>query len=113
MLHIALHLIIPLIIALIVYPRAWKKSYLIFLSALLIDLDHLLATPIYDATRCSIGFHPLHTALPMMLYAFALLHPKTKLLGIGLCLHVILDSIDCQLTNGVWYTENIIKSNLS
>ena len=48
-----------------------------------------------------------HPATPeesaIILYAGALLHAKTRVLGIGLCVHVILDSIDCRLTNGVWY----------
>jgi len=25
--------------------------------------------------------------------------------GLGLMIHMGLDSIDCQLTNGVWFTE--------
>ena len=37
----------------------------------LIDLDHLLADPVYAPDRCSIGFHPLHTA------------PAVVLLGLG------------------------------
>ena len=34
-----------------------------------VDLDHLLAEPVYDAARCSIGFHPLHTWPAMIAYA--------------------------------------------
>ena len=73
------------------------------LVGLLIDIDHLLANPIYAIDRCSIGFHPLHTAIPIVLYGLALLHPKTRLVGIGLCVHVILDAIDCSVTSGVWF----------
>ena len=65
------------------------------LAGLLIDIDHLLADPIYDAERCSIGFHPLHTPLPIVLYTLLLLHPKTRALGIGLFLHILLDGVDC------------------
>jgi len=111
MIHIALHFIVPLALAWFVYRRTWQKAYLLLLSSLLIDLDHLLATPIYDAARCSIGFHPLHSAFPIFLYGLALFHPKTRLIGIGLCLHIILDSIDCQVTNGVWYTLSINTSH--
>ena len=71
---------------------------------MLVDLDHLLATPIYDASRCSIGFHPLHTFIPISLYFIACLVPKTRYIGIGLIIHMILDSIDCQFTNGIWFT---------
>ncbi len=73
------------------------------LAGLFIDLDHLLADPIYDPGRCSLGFHPLHTAVPIFLYVAALAHPKTRILGIGLCVHVMLDGIDCRLTTGIWY----------
>ena len=70
---------------------------------MLVDLDHLLATPIYDPSRCSIGFHPLHTLLPIITYGVLSLIPKTRYIGLGLIVHMILDSIDCQATNGVWY----------
>ena len=65
------------------------------LAGMLIDIDHLLADPIYDAERCSIGFHPLHTPLPIVIYVLLLFHPKTRPLGIGLILHIFLDSLDC------------------
>lgn len=71
---------------------------------MLVDLDHLLATPIYDPGRCSIGFHPLHTILPICFYILACFFPKTRYIGLGLVIHMILDSIDCQITNGVWFT---------
>ena len=73
------------------------------LAGLAIDLDHLLANPIYDPGRCSIGFHPLHTDLPIALYGLALFHRKTRVVGIGLCIHVILDSIDCKVSSGLWF----------
>ncbi len=77
------------------YRSAWLKSFLWMLAGLAIDVDHLLADPIYDPGRCSIGFHPLHTAVPIVLYVLALIHPKTRLLGLGLCIHILLDALDC------------------
>jgi len=74
------------------------------MSTMLVDLDHLLANPIYDPTRCSIGFHPLHTELPIIAYAVISIFPKTRLIGLGLLIHMILDSIDCKITNGIWFT---------
>ena len=73
------------------------------ISTMLIDLDHLFANPIYDPARCSIGFHPLHGFIPIAIYVLLSFHPKTRYVGIGLVIHMILDSIDCQLTNGVWF----------
>lgn len=65
------------------------------LAGLLIDLDHLLADPIYDPDRCSIGFHPLHGLLPMVAYVALALFPRTRALGVGLCVHIGLDALDC------------------
>lgn len=85
----------PLPFAVGLYKKAWLKNYALMLCGLLIDIDHLLADPIYDPERCSIGFHPLHTAIPIILYTTLLFHPKTRALGIGLCLHILLDGADC------------------
>ena len=60
MLHLALHFIVPLLIVFLSFKENWKLSYLIMIVTMLVVLDHLLASPIYDANRCSIGFHPLH-----------------------------------------------------
>jgi hypothetical protein len=65
---------------------------------MLVDIDHLLATPIYDPLRCSIGFHPLHRLLPILVYCVLSVVPKTawiRWLGLGLVLHMLLDSMDC------------------
>lgn len=104
MLHLALHLLVPLAVALLAFRGRWKSAYAIFMATMLVDLDHLLATPIYDAGRCSIGFHPLHEPWLIGLYVALCLVPKVRLVGIGLVIHMILDSIDCQVTNGVWLT---------
>ena len=104
MLHISYHFIFPAILIALFYRKAWKRSYLIIMSTILVDLDHLLANPIYDPTRCSMGFHPLHTELPILIYFVLSLFPKTRLIGLGLLIHMVLDSIDCQFTNGVWFT---------
>ncbi|MEZ7831782.1 MAG: DUF6122 family protein [Gammaproteobacteria bacterium] len=90
-----LHFLVPLPFAAGLYKKAWLKNYALMLAGLLIDIDHLLADPIYYAARCSIGFHPLHTPLPIILYVMLLAHPKTRALGIGLCLHILLDGADC------------------
>jgi hypothetical protein len=58
--HYSFHFLVPLLITFLFFRENWKKIYLIFLMSMLIDLDHLLATPIFKADRCSINFHPLH-----------------------------------------------------
>lgn len=102
MLHIVLHIAVPALVVALFFRRDWGKSYLVMIGTMLVDLDHLLANPIYDPERCSIGFHPLHSIWLIAFY-FALCFPKqSRYIGIGLMVHMVLDSIDCQLTNGVW-----------
>lgn len=110
--HILLHFIMPLLVALAFYRSPWRSAFLIMVATLLVDVDHLLATPIYDPNRCSIGFHPLHTSLPIFFYAALFLLPLiarkdrvstrlqsaarvSHLLGAGLLIHMALDWIDC------------------
>jgi hypothetical protein len=94
---------VPLVVAWLFFRTTWQRSYLIMLATMLVDIDHLLANPIYDPTRCSIGFHPLHGFLPIGIYAAMCFIPKVRLIGIGLIIHMALDSIDCFYTNGVWF----------
>ena len=61
----------------------------------MIDIDHLWADPLYDPGRCSIGFHPLHRTPAIVFYALLLLPRRTRLLAIGLLVHMGLDALDC------------------
>ena len=65
------------------------------LATMLVDLDHLVANPIFDPHRCSIGFHILHSKIAILSYFFLLFHPKTKIIGVGLLWHMITDYQDC------------------
>jgi len=95
--HYFLHLIFPVVIAFTFFRKDWKKVYLIFLTTLLVDLDHLAATPIFDPNRCSIQFHFLHTYNAMLIYIGLLFFKKPyRIIGIGLLMHMLTDAIDCQ-----------------
>ncbi|UPS91605.1 MULTISPECIES: DUF6122 family protein [unclassified Bizionia] len=95
--HYNLHFLLPLLVAFVFYRTYWLKAYLIMVATMIIDLDHLLATPIFDPNRCSINFHPLHTYWAIGLYVLLLIPKKTRLVGIGLVIHIIADSADCAL----------------
>ena len=95
MLHISLHLVVPLAVVGLFFKKDWKIAYLIMLSTMLVDLDHLLANPIYDPNRCSIGFHPLHQPWFIAFYFILSFYPKTRFIGVGLVIHMVLDAIDC------------------
>jgi len=100
MFHALLHVIVPGVLALSFWRQRWWQSWLLLLAALVIDVDHLLAEPIYDPLRCSIGFHPLHTWPALVLYLLLLGHPRTRLLAVGLVIHLGLDAGDCLLMPG-------------
>ena len=110
--HIALHFIIPILVALAFYRKHWRYAATIMIATMLVDADHLLAVPIYDPNRCSIGFHPLHTWPMLVAYALLFLMPLAvrkrqhierlgshvrflHLVGSGLLIHMALDSVDC------------------
>jgi hypothetical protein len=65
------------------------------LLGMLIDLDHVLASPVFEANRCSINFHPLHSYYIIPLYVFLLFPKKTRWIGLGLCIHILADAADC------------------
>ncbi|MDA3838672.1 MAG: DUF6122 family protein [Candidatus Delongbacteria bacterium] len=93
--HNSLHILIPGMIAWFFFRSKFKKTWVIMLAAYLIDLDHLLATPIFDPARCSIGFHPLHSYYAIGIYFILSFIPKTRIIGIGLLLHILVDLSDC------------------
>lgn len=86
---------VPAAVAWLAFRPAWRQAWLIMLATMIIDLDHLLADPVYDPARCSIGFHPLHTYPAVAAYVILALIPRTRLVGIGLLIHIALDAIDC------------------
>lgn len=93
--HYGFHFIVPLLLALLFFPKQWKKVYIIFIGAMLIDLDHLMAIPIFDPKRCSIGFHPLHSYYAIAGYILLSFFSKTRIIGLALLWHIITDQIDC------------------
>lgn len=64
---------------------------------MLVDLDHLFATPIFDSNRCSVGFHYLHSYIAIGIYSISLFFKKTRIIAIGLLFHMLTDYIDCYL----------------
>ena len=94
-LHIILHFLVPALVARGAFPKRWLRAWLIMVATMIVDLDHLLADPVYAPGRCSIGFHPLHTAGPIALYFALSIGRRTRLVGVGLMIHMALDAIDC------------------
>lgn len=95
LIHYSLHFLAPGIIAWFFYRTNWKRAWAVMAATIIVDMDHLLADPIFDPTRCSIGFHYLHTWPAMLVYILLLYSPKTRLVGIGLLFHMLTDYQDC------------------
>jgi len=95
LIHFSLHFLFPGLIAWIFFRKHWKKAWLIMIATMLVDVDHLLANPIYSPNRCSINFHVLHTYYAIGIYVVMLYFKKLRVLSVGLLFHMFTDFIDC------------------
>ena len=121
--HLILHVLVPFLVAIIgsklcanvEHKKRWLFVFIVLMLTMLVDIDHLIADPIYAPGRCSIWFHPLHTFWPMLVYVCMMLWPLllkirivkrnvhgalnkhyvVGLLGLGLVIHMLLDWFDC------------------
>lgn len=98
-LHYGGHWIAPFLIAAIIWRDRWQRAGLVILAANLIDLDHLLADPMFDPGRCSIGFHLLHGWEAAIVYLLMLGAPRwwLRALGLGALWHLAIDWGDCAM----------------
>ena len=94
-LHVILHFFVPFALAIIVWREKWIRPFLIMALTIAVDLDHLLAEPIFDPNRCSIGTHPLHSWPAIGVYLACLLSPRVRIAALGLLIHMALDGTDC------------------
>ncbi|MFM1878354.1 MAG: hypothetical protein RLZZ241_1220 [Bacteroidota bacterium] len=97
LLHYSIHFLVPIGIAFFFYPKMRLKAILLLLMGMLIDADHLLANPVFDANRCSIGFHLLHSYGAILCYLMLFAFPKIRLIAFGLIIHIAADATDCWL----------------
>lgn len=93
--HLILHFGLPAGIAAIFFRNNFLPAFLIMAAAILIDLDHLLADPVFMEGRCSVGFHVLHSYWAAGVYFLLAVIPKTRLIGLGLLIHILVDGLDC------------------
>ncbi len=94
-LHLLLHVAAPGLIARWGFHDRWRQAWRIMVATMVVDLDHLLADPVFDPDRCSIGFHPLHSWSAIIVYLGMTAMPGTRLVGIGLLIHMGVDGLDC------------------
>ncbi|ERJ79338.1 hypothetical protein HMPREF0653_00673 [Prevotella disiens JCM 6334 = ATCC 29426] len=103
--HYGLHFGAPFLFAQLYKGERKIKAFWILMATILIDLDHLLATPMFNPYRCSVGFHPLHSYFMVAIYVLMCVLPLQKLhlpwwirpLGIGLLFHILTDLQDFYL----------------
>jgi len=97
LIHYGIHFAVPVFIALWFYRPKWILASIVMLCGILIDFDHVLASPMFDPNRCSINFHPLHSYYAIAIYVLLLIPKKTRWIGLGLSIHIIADVVDCAL----------------
>lgn len=97
LLHYGGHWLAVFVIAAILWRERWLRAGAVLASANLIDLDHLLADPVFDPERCSIGFHALHGWEAALVYLLMLGAPRwwIRALGLGALWHLAVDYGDC------------------
>ncbi len=97
--HYSCHFLVPWGFAKLFWSESWKNAGWVLMATMLIDLDHLLADPIFDPNRCSIGFHPLHTGWAALGYVVLLCLPSwtCRVVAVGCLWHLATDWIDCLL----------------
>lgn len=97
MVHYGIHFLVPILIAVWFFKGNRLKIALILLAGILIDMDHLLADPLFDPNRCSIGFHPLHSYWAILVYGILPFFKPTRIIGLALIIHIVADMLDCLL----------------
>ena len=100
--HYSMHFLVIGAIAWFYDRENWIKYWAILAATMIVDIDHLLATPIFDPNRCGIGFHLLHSEIAIAAYFFGMIfikHRIIRLICIGLLFHMITDLIDCLWTS--------------
>lgn len=93
--HYGIHFIAPIFIAYYFYKENRFWICILLLLGIIIDLDHVLADPMFDPNRCSINFHPLHSYLAIAVYLILFIFKKTRVIGLALLLHILADTVDC------------------
>jgi len=93
--HYSLHLLFPGLLAYLLFRDNWKRAWLVMIATMIVDLDHLLAEPIFDPGRCSIEYHVLHSYWAIACYFVLLIFPKMRIVALGLLFHMLTDTIDC------------------
>ena len=102
--NLVIHLLADVVLIGVIYfyyTKVRKKSVnmgyisLMIFASNLIDVDHLVADPIYDPTRCSINFHPLHKLYLFPLYVLGLFWRRYSYFFMGIVLHIALDGVSC------------------
>ncbi|WP_237058589.1 DUF6122 family protein [Microbulbifer sediminum] len=95
--HIALHVVVPIALAWLLFRDDWLKAALIMLAANLVDLDHLFVPAASGPVQCAINSYPLHTMLPISLMGALLFLPwkSVRMLGVGLVTHMLIDGAGC------------------
>ena len=93
--HVGLHILVPLGIARAFFKERLWQAWLVMVLTMVVDLDHLIANPIYDPHRCSINYHPLHSYPAILIYCLMVAIPKVRFIGLGLLIHMGVDGLDC------------------
>ncbi|WP_265498201.1 DUF6122 family protein [Providencia rustigianii] len=97
--HYGFHFLVPFLFGYLFWRKNWQLAALLMIATMTIDLDHLLADPIFDPDRCGVGYHPMHTIWAAIAYVVLFFFPswKLKAIAVGCLFHLFTDSVDCYM----------------
>ena len=93
--HMTLHFLVPFMVAKTVWKENWFSPFIIMALTIAVDIDHLLADPIFEPNRCSLGFHPLHSWPAIAVYLVSIFSSRLRIVALGVLIHMGLDGADC------------------
>jgi len=95
--HYGFHFLVPGLLTWIFFRDKWKVAWILMVATMIVDADHLLANPLFDPNRCSIGFHPFHSYYAIGFYFLMLFirNSYVRIIGLGLLFHMLTDFQDC------------------
>ncbi|MBO4907473.1 MAG: hypothetical protein J5486_10690 [Bacteroidaceae bacterium] len=109
LLHYGLHFGAPILLAMLFKKEHRRKALYIMWCTMIVDIDHILASPVFQPERMSVGYHPLHSipaiAAYVILFGLTFILPAFRIhapwwlrpICLGLLFHMFTDWLDFAL----------------
>ena len=93
--HMAAHLLVPALAAWLFFRPRWCLAWLIMLATMAVDLDHLLADPVFRPAALRHRFSPAAQLPGDRALCRGAGVQAAAYRGAGLLIHMLVDGADC------------------